>query len=389
MVRLILKYLNKIKNLFVIVPVLVVTMLFAGLYFANQKSKPEFDSPVDRIMFETKNKSPKYVMTLPDTKKEVAVSEKEEKKPEQEEPKREKTNNEKLSELDIPLMSRLPKREETKALSHILPDEALRDKDGLPTSSEILKPWESYGRKENVMPMFAKVAVVIKNVGPNPINTNLIIQRLPSDISLSFSPYTKDLPEVVTKARENGHETYLDMLLPSKDFSISDSGPLALDFGQTIEQNLEILDVQLGKPMAVGGFVVSDGLDDTKYNPYILAVMGLLERRGLLMADATHGINFGNNNVKGLDRVRADIVIDNHFDRTFIREQLQEAEQRAYRTGNVVIIADPKPVVVLEIARWVEGFSKQLSYEEMKAQGVNSFEKPLALVPLSNLAGEY
>ena len=37
-----------------------------GYFFAEKQSEPEFASKIDRIMFERKNKSPKFVITLPD-----------------------------------------------------------------------------------------------------------------------------------------------------------------------------------------------------------------------------------------------------------------------------------------------------------------------------------
>lgn len=397
MVRLILKYLNKIKNLFVILPLLAGVMILLGLFFANEKSKPEFESPSERIMFETKNKSPKYVMTLPEVKKDkpAALSETDFNKPKEvvPQPRKKKTNNDKLNKLQIPFLTLLPVRGETKILDHLSPLESLQSstEDGLklPIKEETLKPWEVYGRKEEVMPMFSKVAVVLKNMGVNKNNADIMMQRLDSNISLSFSPYTTNLPIMIKKARENGHETYLDIILPARDFAATDSGPKALNYSKTPEENIEELEKVLGQNIAVGGMTINDGIDDAEYNPYFLAVMTMLEKRGLLLLDATHGINVGNNNVNGLDRVRADIIIDNDFDRKAVRQKLQQAEQLAVRHGNVVIVAEPKPVVVLELATWIKSFSKQLSYEEMKAQNVSEFEKPLILVPLSNLAGEY
>ena len=264
------------------------------------------------------------------------------------------------------------------------------DKDQrLPVQSDNLKPWEVYGRKVSVMPMFNKVAIVIKNVGTNAVNSDLIISRLPSEISLSFSPYTPILTDIVKKARENGHETYVDIILPSRDFARTDSGPLALNFQKSVNQNVQMLEGILAQNVAVGGFTVCDGVDDTDFNDHFSAIMAMLEKRGLLLLDATHGLNIGSNNVQGLDRVRANIVIDSDFNRTSIREKLDQAEKKALKNGNVVVVADPKPVVVLELYNWIKTFSQQLTYDEMKAQGVSDFEKPLVLVPLSNLAGEY
>ena len=51
-----------------ILTMLLTTGLLLGLgyFFAKQKSEPEFATKIDRIMFERKNKSPKFIITLPD-----------------------------------------------------------------------------------------------------------------------------------------------------------------------------------------------------------------------------------------------------------------------------------------------------------------------------------
>ena len=406
MIKLILKYLNKIKQFFVIVPVLIGVMLLAGLFFANQKSKPEFENKAERMMFDTKDKSPQYVMTLPEKAQAVTkeVNEEdtdmgmkpktkrqnEEKQPSEEE--KPKTNSDKLNELEIPFLFRLAAPETIAELANVSPsaDVVQQNNKGqtLPVKSGTLKAWEVYGRKTFVMPMFNKVSIVLKNMGVNKQNANLLVTRLPSDISFSFSPYADQQEEFIQQARENGHETYLDIILPSRDFLTTDNGPQAINFGKDVNDNISLLEKQLSKNIAVGGFVMNDGVDDDEYRTYFLSIMEMLESRGLLLLDATHGINVSRYNATGLARVRADIIIDKDFSRDTIREQLEQAEQIASRDGSVVVVAEPKPVVVLELDNWIKTFSKQLSYEEMKAQNVTEFDKPLILVPLSNLVGE-
>lgn len=392
--RLILKYLNKIKQLFVIIPVVIVTMLVAGLFFASKKSQPEFSSKAERIMFETKNQSPKYVITLPEEKTQKPV----EKEPEEvttppavEE--KNKTNNEKLNELVIPFLSQLPAVEGQTPLKQVMPDSSLLEDEGatkgLPVRYGNLKAWEVYGRKVQVMPMFNKVAVVIKNMGLSKLNSELIIAKVPENVSLSFSPYSYSLPDLIKKARESGHETYLDMLLPSRSYLLEDSGDYALDFAKDSSENVKMLERLLHGDFAVGGFTLRDGVDDEKYAAQFLAVMKMLEKRGLLLFDATHGETVNQNNVAGLDRVKADVVIDENFSKDSIVERLKTAENLARRNGNVVVAVDPKPVAVLAVVEWLSTFSKQLSYAEMKAQNVTSFERPFVLVPLSNMAVEY
>ena len=392
--RLILKYLNKIKQLFVIIPVVIVTMLVSGLFFANKKSQPEFDSKAERIMFETKNQSPKYVITLPAKQlKKIVTEEVEEVVAPPVIGEKSKTNNEKLNELIIPFLSQLPAVEGQTPLKQIMPDNGLLEDEGeakgLPVRYGTLKAWEVYGRKVQVMPMFNKVAVVIKNMGMNKVNSELIISKVPENVSLSFSPYSYSLAEQIKKARENGHETYLDMLLPSRSYLLEDSGDYALDFTKSSSENVRMLERLLGGNFAVGGFTLRDGVDDEKYSEQFLAVMTMLEKRGLLLFDATHGETINQNNVAGLDRVKADVVIDENFSKDSIVERLKIAENLARRNGNVVVAVDPKPVAVLAVVEWLSTFSKQLSYAEMKAQNVTSFDRPFVLVPLSNMAVEY
>lgn len=393
MVRLILKYLNKIKQLIVIIPLIVAIMLFAGLFFANQKSKPEFESKTEKLMFDTKNQSPKYVITLPeqDVKKKKSALVKEEKKEEKKEVR--KTNNEKLNELDIPFLSRLTEANTSLPMAHIVPIDDLLEKSetglSLPIKKDSRKPWEVYGRKVDVMPMFNKVVIVIKDMGANTNNTELMSDRLSGDISFSFSPYAANFEDKVVRARERGHETYIDLILPSHNVLLEDAGVKAIDFNNSIEKNIQMLEQSLNKKVALSGWVIRDGVDDEKYKDYFEAIMRLAEKRGLILLDATYGDTIKSLNVKGLDRVKADIVIDKNFDRTVIRKQLEEAEYIARLEGSVVIVVEPKPVAILEIANWVATFSKQLTYEEMKLQKVTSFEKPFILVPLSNVAVEY
>lgn len=394
---MLLKYLNKIKQLVVIIPLVVAVAAITGLYFANKRSEPEFASKVDKIMFDTRNKSPKYVISLPEENKPVAkkvepVREKS-KKEESSARKKPETNIDKLNKLEIPFLSRLPVRETNIPQQVILPDELFlqRNDEGLllPAKNSSLKPWEHYGKKVSVLPMFSRVAVVIRNMGVNSGNCDFIIDRMPEDVSLSFSPYAPSLNDNVKKAREKGHETYFDMLLPV-DYVQEDAGPKALNWKNSFKNNRRILEDILAANAVSGGFVVRDGLSDHKqFALQMTDIMKMLESRGLVLVDSTTNENIEQLNVEGLDRVKADIVIDKESGRETISEMLQQAEQLALQNGSVVIVADPKPVAVLMIAQWLKSFSPQLSYEEMKAQNVTGFERPFALVPLSNLIVEY
>ena len=112
-----------------------------------------------------------------------------------------------------------------------------------------------------------------------------------------------------------------------------------------------------------------------------------LQKRGLLIIDATGKEGISQIQIPGLARRKADIVIETQFVRKEIEEQLKKAEQLAKENGSVLIAATPKPVVLHALKEWVETFSPQLTYEQMKEQNLVP-EKPFALVPVSNLVVE-
>ena len=113
-------------------------------------------------------------------------------------------------------------------------------------------------------------------------------------------------------------------------------------------------------------------------------VLQEIGRRGLLLVNASGEETIDLIKVAELARGTADIVIDGSFRPSDIRDKLEEAERFARNNGQVVIVAEPKPVVLLEVRRWLDSFSPQLSYDEMRAQNVTMPERPFAPVPLSN-----
>lgn len=80
------------------------------------------------------------------------------------------------------------------------------------------------------------MAVVFKNFGLDKNSSEAISKGLPENISFSYSPYGTDLSAQIKAARRSGHETYVDLLLSSKDFLSVDTGPLAMDITVSEEE---------------------------------------------------------------------------------------------------------------------------------------------------------
>lgn len=371
---------RKLKIIAVLLTTLVVA--FAGYYFAAKKSEPYYEKKIDKIMFDTKNKSPKYVITLPDRNK-VRKS-KEEETPKQEE----KVTVENLAKV-IPLVAKLtPLSNMEKSRVTALDTQLVQEENGmlLPKISEKgKKTWTTYANEISVQPNYYKVALVIKNLGQDVSLTQASIQSLPSEVSLSFSPYSFEMDEDIYKARMSGHETYADLLLPSKDYLKSDTGPLSLDLTSSVEQNKQKYLQTLNRKSPVGGIVINDGVADKDNRDQLQAILKDMETRGILLIDATSGDEISSIKTQNLARKKADIVLDDNFSKDNIRAALAKAEEIAMENGNVLVVMSPKPVVLVEVSEWIKSFSPQLTYEEAKNRTI---DKPFALVPVSNLVVE-
>jgi len=392
----VLNLLKQYRLLIIIVLLTIILLTSLGYMFAKQQSTPTFANKIDRIMFERKNRSPKFVITLPTEKQKIStivnnnISD--------EITKQETDNLEKKGFSAIELVNKIPLMSKLKAVSNpspLLPIEIiseLSEKNNdviLPKIAEDgRKPWIVYSKKEVVQPNFYKVAIVLKNLGIDNMVTTAAIETMPANISLSFSPYATNPSAEVKKAREFGHETYVDWLLCSQNFLKADSGPMAMSITQSKEENLRRAQASLNINAPIGGMIVNRGIADENTREHQAAIMENMQKRGLLMIDATDAAGIDKIQVENLPRKKADIVLEDKFVRSHIDNQLELAEKIAKVNGSVLIVANPKPVVLHALKDWIDTFSPQLTYEQMKAQNITTIEKPYALVPVSNLVIE-
>ena len=390
-----IKFLKQYKLLIIIALLTIFLLLGLGYLFAQYQSKPTFATKIDRIMFERKNRSPKFVITLPDASQRKSLVKKENNITEKVEiDTSSATKGFSAIELvnKIPLMSKLKNISDPSPLlpTTIIPELSEKKNDMvLPkTTDDGRKPWIEYSKNEKIQPNFYKVAIVLKNLGMDNLVTTAAIETMPSNISLSFSPYATNSSQDIKQARLFGHETYVDWLLCSSNFLKADSGPMAMSITQSKTENIRRAEASLNVNAPIGGVIVNSGIADENTREHQLEIMNNLQKRGLLMIDATNADGIDKIDVNNLPRKKADIVIDDNFVRSNIDNQLEFAENLAKVNGSVLIVATPKPVVLHAIKDWVETFSPQLTYQQMQEQGITKIERPFALVPVSNLVVE-
>ena len=74
-----------------------------------------------------------------------------------------------------------------------------------------LPAWQRYARPFDAKDPRPRIAIVITKLGLLHGATAAAIDKLPADVTLSFSPYALDLPEWMAHARTLGHEIMLDL----------------------------------------------------------------------------------------------------------------------------------------------------------------------------------
>ena len=387
--------LEKYDKLVTALLIIVIFVLGIGWWFAEEKSEPAYLTKIDKLMFDKNNKAPKFVLTLPDklvpkNKTEddfIEVAEiKEAPKTVQ---KEEAFSLERLLE-KVPNIFNLPNKAASLKHKYVELEEGFFEttEEGyvLPKKSEEgKKPWIEYGNVVKTQPNFKKVAIIIGNLGFDFAAVEKISNAFDSEVSLSLTPYATKQKEALLAARQAGHETYVDLPLASRDFLREDTGPLSINLNLSAETILDRFHQIINKPAPIGGVIIRDGALYDSGNIVLKNILEEVKRRGLLVVDAVSGEGLTKIKVEGLAHRKADFVIDKDMSEREMEAIIQKAETTAFDKGQVLIVTDSKPRIILALHRWIQTFSPQVSYEEAKTVDIS---KPFALVPVSNLVVE-
>lgn len=389
--------LEKYDKLITVFLVIIAFTLGVGWWVAEERSEPVYLSKIDKLLYENSEQMPPHVvLTLPNklvfkkvTTKDILVDAQ---KDDNQQPKSSKKTKFSLDNLlaNVPSVLSLPGKAPTAELKFVTSNEDLLEKldedTFLPKKSEDnVLPWVAYGNFVKTEPNFKKVSIVLSGLGMDYNSVAKIADAFDSEVSLSFTPYSQDIDKNIVKAREAGHETYVDILLSSRDFYKEDKGPLSLSKFLSKEEMLSRFKKSLSAKAPLGGIVIKDGFFD-KDNPIMIkTILAEAKNRGLLVIDAVSENLSDAAKTDGLVHRRADIVIDKDIDKDLVKTLLEKAETIAFNKGQVMIVADSKPFIVMELYNWIKTFSPQVSYEEAKNIDIT---KPFALVPASNLVIE-
>ena len=237
----------------------------------------------------------------------------------------------------------------------------------LPVRSGAKEAWKAYARPVTVAQTKpgTKIAVVVTGLGLSLDATTAAINKLPGDISLSFSPYASGLAEWIRKAREGGHEALLDLPLEPINFPAHDAGPLAVLQSHSPGEAVGHLDAVLGKAAGYVGVAAPLHSPVTAADGWAVMLNELKERGLLFVGDGLVGIEDKSMPAAGLVTMNAD---ETPF-RTAIDTKLARALAAAQRDGSAIITISARPISFERITAFIASFP----------------EKNVTLVPVSAL----
>lgn len=217
------------------------------------------------------------------------------------------------------------------------------------------QPWSTYARPFNLDDSRPRVAVVMIGVGFGKDITEKAITLLPGAISLSFSPYVRNIETQMARARQAGRETLLDLPMEPLDFPRDDPGPSTLLTSLSLVDNLNRLEWILGRAPGYVGVTTWMGSQFTTVEDALMPVLQGLRQRGLMFVDSRSSSR------SIATELASSIQLPRAFNNTFIDQTpsavtidraLASLEATARQQRYAVGIARPLPVTIERLSRW-------------------------------------
>jgi polysaccharide deacetylase 2 family uncharacterized protein YibQ len=219
-----------------------------------------------------------------------------------------------------------------------------------------------------------KIAILLTNLGLGKNVTEAAIQ-LPNEIALGISPYTNSLKESLYKAKENGHELYLEIPFETEKYPLDDMGPLGIlllsDDGENLSRLQQILTAYPG----VNGVYSLPNEKFTDNMQRIDPILDIISRNRLLLL---YGKGYSNMLLfqlvtqKRISTLACDHYIDLNTELSLIQKNLEKLEEISKSKGKALGYINSYPITISALADWLKTLDN----------------KNIELVPVSEILGQ-
>jgi polysaccharide deacetylase 2 family uncharacterized protein YibQ len=217
------------------------------------------------------------------------------------------------------------------------------------------KPWRYYAKPYERRRNQPMVAIIVSGLGTSKAVTQDALQ-LPENISLSFSPYTRDIATIAPAIRATGHELLIDLPLQPTNYPATDPGPNGLLLDKGSEEVTKHLNWAMTRFPAFIGFLTPQNESFTSNDDSMKSLLQSFANRGLMLVmgkepprKETRDIIDANTQAAALV---ADVLIDEDLAPVVIQQRLAQLEERAKKNGYAVGIAQAYPLTIEQLREW-------------------------------------
>lgn len=228
------------------------------------------------------------------------------------------------------------------------------------------KPYEIYARpvitSQKVKSGAPRIALIVGGLGISAATTEAAMEKMPADVSFAFAPYGGDVQAAAARARDRGHETFLQAPMEPFDYPQNDPGPHTLTVRASekdLESDLSWLMSRFTGYVGVVNFLGARFMSDAAA---MTPVLRELARRGVGFVDdgsapqslaATIGAQVG------AVSARADVVIDADPRGEAIEAALNRLETLARQKGSAMGFASAIPLSLEHVSRFARALEKR------------------------------
>ena len=207
-----------------------------------------------------------------------------------------------------------------------------------------------------------KIAILLGGMGLNEKLTAAAIKDLPADITFAFAPYGNNLQDQVNRARQEGHEVFLQVPLEPIGYPANNPGPKTLTGDGTDAENLDALRWHMSRFTGYVGVVNYMGSRYLAMPKAIKPLLSELKQRGVLfLEDGSMALSATEGTAKSMQMPikRAQVVIDADPNPQAIIAQLTLLEEQATGTGFAVGTGTGLDVTINTVREWAKAAAER------------------------------
>lgn len=231
----------------------------------------------------------------------------------------------------------------------------------IPVIADGLKPFRAYAAGSDAERARAaktpSIAIVVSGLGVGAAKTADAIIKLPSAVTLAFTPYGSDPGKLVERARAQKHEVLLQVPMEPFDYPDNDPGPQTLMTSLAPEQNIDRFMWHMSRFQGYVGIANFMGSRFVATDAVMQPIVKEAAKRGLgYLDDGTSPRSVAGIVAEGqaVPFAKADLSIDAVPTPAEIDRALAKLETLAKERGSAVGIASALPISIERIGTWAK-----------------------------------